>query len=474
MIRRFSINFAIFSIFVDAFSIFAMLWLNVVIRPFIDEFLPVKPVLFGAFNLPVVLYVIFPLAWIAIMSSFSVYDGSKNLRVVDEFASLTLSSILAGVALAGILYLSYRDVSRAMFLIFGLMTYAVLLSWRIVARFFYRLRHQSAEHIQHVLIIGAGPVGMDIAQRLGLHEWQGHGIKLIGFLDDDLQKQSSYRGNVLGPLNTVRQVVIERHVDDVVFALPLRAHTRLSELTKALLDLPVHTWVVPDYFQLALHQAKLADFVGVPMLDLRAPALSEYQRQVKRLFDLIVTSLLLVPALPLMGVLSLLILLLDGRPILFKQKRAGENGRLFTVYKFRTMIPNSEKLLLKVAEKDVQGNIIHKLRDDPRITPLGRFLRRFSLDELPQLFNILSGSMSLVGPRPELPELVEKYQPWQRERFAIPQGLTGWWQIHGRSDKPMHLNTEEDLYYVHNYSFWLDIQILILTFWIVLRGKGAY
>jgi lipopolysaccharide/colanic/teichoic acid biosynthesis glycosyltransferase len=131
-------------------------------------------------------------------------------------------------------------------------------------------------------------------------------------------------------------------------------------------------------------------------------------------------------------------------------------------------------MLFQVAEIDGQGNLLHKQRADPRVTPLGRFLRRFSLDELPQLFNVLRGDMSLVGPRPELPELVEKYQPWQRERFAIPQGLTGWWQVSGRSDKPMHLHTEEDLYYINNYTLWLDIHILIRTFWIVLRGKGAY
>jgi exopolysaccharide biosynthesis polyprenyl glycosylphosphotransferase len=366
------------------------------------------------------------------------------------------------------LYFTYRDVSRAMFVIFGLMTYLVLFSWRSLARSIYRQRNQAAERVRHVLIVGAGPVGMEVLKRLRQHEWQEHGLKWVGFLDDDPQKQSSPHEGVLGPINAARQIVKEKHVDDIVIALPLRAYARVNELAEALRDLPVRTWIVPDYFQIALHQAKIADFAGVPMLDLRAPALNEYQRLVKRLFDVVVTALWLIPALPLMGILALLIWIFDGRPVLFKQKRAGENGRLFTVYKFRTMLSN------QATKTDVQGNIVHKRRGDPRVTPLGRFLRRFSLDELPQIFNILAGSMSLVGPRPELPELVEKYQPWQRERFSIPQGLTGWWQIHGRSDRPMHLHTEDDLYYIQNYSFWLDIQILIRTFWTALRGKGAY
>ncbi len=117
---------------------------------------------------------------------------------------------------------------------------------------------------------------------------------------------------------------------------------------------------------------------------------------------------------------------------------------------------------------------IHKTRADPRVTPMGRFLRRTSLDELPQLFNVLAGSMSLVGPRPELPHLVENYQPWQRKRFTVPPGMTGWWQVTGRSDKPMHLHTEDDLYYISNYSIWLDIVILIRTVWQVLIGRGSY
>ena len=464
MIRRFSVNFAVLSIFIDSIIITSLLWGSRAIRPILNDFLPVKPV--GAdFNLPVVLYAVFPLVWVILMAFFTVYDGSKNLHVVDEFSSLTLSSMLAGVTLAGILYLTYRDVSRALFVLFGLTTYLSLVSWRLIARPIYRRRKQTDEHIQHVLIVGAGPVGLETEKRL--REWQEDGLKFVGFLDDDPRKQSA-SGNVLGPLDAVRLVIKEKNVNNVIIALPLRAHNQANDLVESLQDLPVRIWIVPDYFQWTLHQARIADFAGIPMLDLRAPALDEYQRLIKRLFDVVVTTLLLIPTLPLMGIISLVIAIFSGRPILFKQQRVGENGRLFTVYKFRTMILN------QVAQTDAQGNIIPKQRDDPRITPIGRFLRRLSLDELPQFFNILGGSMSLVGPRPELPELVERYQPWQRRRFAIPQGLTGWWQIHGRSDKPMYLHTEDDLYYVQNYSFWLDVQILIKTFWIVLRGKGAY
>ena len=158
----------------------------------------------------------------------------------------------------------------------------------------------------------------------------------------------------------------------------------------------------------------------------------------------------------------------------FRQKRVGENGRLFEMLKFRTMVRNAEKLQSEVEKRDSDGNLIHKTKDDPRVTRVGRLLRRLSLDELPQLFNVIAGTMSLVGPRPEMPYLVEKYQPWQRKRFAIPPGLTGWWQVSGRSDRPMHLHTEDDLFYIQNYSIWLDIQILVRTAWVVLFGKGAY
>jgi lipopolysaccharide/colanic/teichoic acid biosynthesis glycosyltransferase len=144
------------------------------------------------------------------------------------------------------------------------------------------------------------------------------------------------------------------------------------------------------------------------------------------------------------------------------------------MYKFRTMYAGAEAMQDQVTRVDENGDLIHKHADDPRVTRVGRWLRRTSLDELPQLFNILCGQMSLVGPRPEMPWLVDQYEPWQRKRFEVPQGLTGWWQISGRADKPMHLNTEDDLYYIRNYSVWMDLKILWMTVRVVVARRGAY
>ena len=173
-------------------------------------------------------------------------------------------------------------------------------------------------------------------------------------------------------------------------------------------------------------------------------------------------------------VLTILIKLDSKGPAIFKQQRVGGNCETFFMYKFRSMVEDAEARLSEVVVETEKGQLLHKFRDDPRITRVGRFLRRTSLDELPQLFNVIKGEMSLVGPRPELPFLVERYQPWQRKRFAVPPGLTGWWQIRGRSQRSMYLHVQDDLYYTQNYSLLLDLQIVWKTIAVVLRGKGAY
>jgi exopolysaccharide biosynthesis polyprenyl glycosylphosphotransferase len=469
MLRRFSVNFALLSMLVDALSVVFCLWFSVVIRPAMNAFSFVRSVP-DAVAVPVALYLVFPFIWIVIFSSLSIYDGRKFLRAADELAALFLSTLIASISTAGILYFSYREVSRALFIVFVISTFLLCLLWRALARLYFRSQPQSSAISRRLLVIGAGPLGQAVGKHI--QDSPPENLALIGFVDDGYHNDGEIVP--LGNLEKVRELVGKHQITDVVIALPYSVYHKMGEITACLDDLPVGVWIALGFFDLALYRTNIEDFAGIPMLDLRASAIDDYQRLIKRAFDVFFVLLVLIPALPIMAFSALMIFLEDGRPIVFRQKRVGENGRLFEMLKFRTMVRNAEQLQSQVEKKDAAGNLIHKTKDDPRVTRVGRLLRRFSLDELPQVFNILGGTMSFVGPRPEMPYLVERYQPWQRKRFAVPPGLTGWWQVSGRSDKPMHLHTEDDLYYIQNYSIWLDLQIIVRTLWVVLVGKGSY
>ncbi len=452
--------------FLDGFSVFFALKLAIDLRPVLGRLSRVMPLDASDIFLPPILYLLFPFIWSVIFSSFSIYDGKKYLRVVDEFAVLTLATLIASISSAGILYFSFRNVSRALFVSFVFLAYLLFLGWRVIARLYFRIKKDGPNGRKQILIVGAGPLGQKVAEQIENSEWDN--FALAGFVDN------AHYADVLGGYKKVRELVFEHHITDVVVALPHSAYQQLGEIAQKLDDLPLRIWIALGFFDLALYRTRIEDFAGIPMLDLRASAIDDYQRLIKRGFDLVVGGMLLILSFPVMTIVSLLLIMDDGFPIFFRQKRVGENGELFEMYKFRTMVKNADEFQERAIKRDEAGNEIHKAEDDPRVTRLGRFLRRFSLDELPQFFNVLLGDMSLVGPRPEMPYLVEKYHPWQRKRFAVPPGLTGWWQVSGRSDKPMHLNTEDDLYYIGNYSLWLDIEILMRTVWVVLIGKGAY
>ena len=469
MLRRFSVNFAIISMLLDGIGVALCLWFAVQVRPALNMLDFVKDLPQGI-DVPLVLYILFPTLWIAVFSSLSIYDGRKYLRAADELAALFLSTMFASISAAGILYFSFRDVSRALYLIFVGSTFVACLAWRVVARSYFRLRRDSDSTARRLLIVGTGPLGQRVGEQI--ESTATDQLSLAGFVDDGYVSGGAV--TPLGGIREINQLVREHRVTDVVIALPYSAFHNMSEIVSLLEGSPIGVWIALGFFDLALYRTDIEDFAGIPMLDLRASAINDYQRIVKRAFDVIFASLTLIPALPLMILCALIVLIDDGAPVIFRQRRVGEKGRLFEMLKFRTMVRNAEQLSAEVERRDASGNLIHKTKDDPRVTRAGRLLRRFSLDELPQLFNVLAGTMSLVGPRPEMPQLVEKYQPWQRKRFAIPPGLTGWWQVSGRSDKPMHLHTEDDLYYIQNYSIWLDIQILVRTAWAVVFGRGAF
>ncbi len=284
------------------------------------------------------MYFTFPLVWVMIMMAFSVYDGRKNIRIVDEFANLTLASLLAGVTLAGVLYMTFRETSRVTFLVFFFATYILLVFWRVVVRLLYRRRNEMEGLNTRVLIIGAGPVGRDIEIRIKEHSHLD--VTLCGFLDDDYQKRENH-SEILGNLDEF--VRSSKNVIPPMWSLPSQpAHMRKSTAWS-------RNWT--NYRCISGSSRTISAYPCItpkcmisrhPHARLRAAALTEYQRMVKRSFDLIITTRILVFALPVMGIVALLIRLTDGKPILFTQQRVGENGRLFKIYKFRTMVMNEE------------------------------------------------------------------------------------------------------------------------------------
>lgn len=470
MLRRFSINYVIFSITLDWVLIAICLAVAVLFRPALSQ-LPIAKFIPAPIPIPWFLYIIFPTLWVSNMLLLFVYDGRKNLRAADEFSALFTSTMIAAVSMAGTLYLSYREISRLLFITFVLMAFLAMLFWRLVARALIRNYQRDPAQRRQILIVGTGTLGQQIGERI-LQE-PDRGLNIVGYIDTEdhlAPSQAPYIGGIPEAIDQIERF----SVDDVIIALPRSEHEQINLLVAELHKLPVRVWLIPDYFQLALHKAVIEDFAGIPMLDLRAPTLSESQRLVKRIFDLVVGVAILPFSLILMAFIAITIRIEGPGRIILHQKRAGENGKEFHMLKFRSMVPNADELHHLVSTTDEEGHIIHKIPNDPRVTRVGRFLRRTSLDELPQLWNVLLGQMSLVGPRPELPELVALYEPWQWKRFTVPQGITGWWQVHGRSDKPMHLHTEDDLYYVQNYSLLLDLKILWLTAGTVIRGKGAF
>lgn len=425
--------------------------------------------------LPPLVYLISVACWTGALFVSGAYDIERGFRLINRLSQIVSAGATATIFLAGILYLTYREVSRLQFVYAFVLNLSLLVLFRVLTYLYLRQRSNSnLIRPKNVVIIGAGDLGCEIARMLGSNSVWGY--RLVGFLDDkpEIAGNSAEGFPILGDTKQILTVIEEHNVAEVWSTLPPRAYDRLHAVVSMLESIPIRIKVIPDYFSLALVQARVEMLGGFPIIGLREPLIRGFPRIVKRAFDLLVSMLLLLLTAPLMLAIAVAIRLDSKGPILFRQTRVGENGVLFEMLKFRTMVADAESKRDQILQETAEGEIIHKRQDDPRVTSVGKILRRFSLDELPQLVNVLRSQMSLVGPRPELPWLVERYKPWQRKRFAVPQGITGWWQVNGRSEKPMHLNTDEDLYYIYNYSLWLDVKILLLTPFAVLQQRGAF
>jgi exopolysaccharide biosynthesis polyprenyl glycosylphosphotransferase len=456
-------NYALVSYLVDIIlTQFALVMAGTVLRFYAAE---------GATRTPGIVFTFAALVWTVNFFLLSIYDPNRTHEGMEEDRKVFIAVGLSTLILLGTLYLSDMLLPRSFTVSFFVIDAVLLIGWRVASRVSrYVIPKNRAAAPQKLLIIGANELGKQVVDIILP---SASNMEIFGFLDDE--KRGTYGDlPVVGNLSETRRIVEQNGIEEVVVALPHRSYDKLNQIVMDLQSLPVQVRVVPSYLSLALYRATVADLGGLPLINLRDTALTPQQRMVKRAFDVVVSSVLMLMILPVLGAIALAIRMDSDGPVFFKQTRVGENGKLFKMYKFRSMVVNAEALQAQLNVTDIDGNTIHKHRNDPRVTRMGRILRKTSLDELPQFINVILGDMSLVGPRPELPWLVEEYQPWQRQRFAVPQGITGWWQVNGRSDKPCHLNTDQDLYYIQNYSFLLDLQILFRTVPALLKGKGAF
>jgi exopolysaccharide biosynthesis polyprenyl glycosylphosphotransferase len=328
--------------------------------------------------------------------------------------------------------------------------------------------------LKRVVIVGAGEVGRRVMRTIVARPNLGYAI--VGYVDDNPEKGEGEIGRFrgLGPTSSLVKVIDEESVDEVIITLPWTSHRRILSLLRECERRSVTARIVPDLFQLSLRQVTIGDLGGVPLISVQEIAFTKVAILIKRGMDVVGALLGLTLGAPLFGLVALAIKIDSPGPVIFSQVRTGENGRPFKIYKFRSMYVGAAAEQEHLQEMNEADGPLFKIRSDPRRTKVGTFLRSTSLDELPQLFNVLRGDMSLVGPRPAIPCEVEQYQPWHRQRLSVRPGLTGLWQVSGRSELTFDEGVLLDIYYVEHWSLWLDLTILLRTVPKVFVGDGAY
>jgi exopolysaccharide biosynthesis polyprenyl glycosylphosphotransferase len=403
--------------------------------------------------------------FIAILYAHGMYDLRRRPSIVDDLGGLARSVLVAGLLLAAAAFF-YRgySFSRTFLLAFLAASWIFLLGGRLFARYLHLVARSMGIGVQRVALLGRGPQ-QDRLVRL-LRTRAGLGFALVGEVLREGDAPSSLP--VLGFVQDLPDVVAEHGIEVVMVTLPLHQLEQFWPLLDLLADHQVHVSLVPDLEEIRASKLHLHELGGVPFMELRQVALTGMDRVVKRSFDLGLSGLLLVLLAPLLGLIALGVRLSSPGPVLFRQQRVGRDGGVFDILKFRTMVQDAER---------TTGPVFASAAD-PRRTGLGRLLRAFSLDELPQLYNVLRGDMSLVGPRPERPMFVQEFRssiPRYFERHKVRSGITGWAQVNGlRGDTPLPDRTRFDIYYVENWSLAFDVKILALTLRSVLSRRNAY
>jgi exopolysaccharide biosynthesis polyprenyl glycosylphosphotransferase len=423
-------------------------------------------------------YAIIYVVWLGVF-----YRGAGLYRVVrgrpymEEFYT-----IINGVTNATLVVMALSFVfqplvfSRLMMMYAAVISVALLAGARVVQRMVQARQRARGIGIERVLIVGAREVGQAVLRTMLARKELGYFP--VGFIDDDtgdLGWRSNGQVRDLGGFDRLADAIASEQVDLVVITLKWAHHDFILRLIETSQRAGARVRVVPDLFQLNLRHVQIETLDGIPLLGVeQKTSLQGTSRLVKRAIDLVLIALCSPLIALVFGVVALAIRLEGPGPILYSQKRVGEGGRLFDFYKFRSMIPDADRYRAELVRQHNQDPRHPKIIDDPRVTRVGRWLRKTSLDELPNLINVVRGEMSLVGPRPPTPDEVALYEPWHRQRLQAIPGLTGLWQVSGRSDVPFDEMCLLDIYYIENWSIRLDAQILMMTVPRVLFRQGAY
>jgi len=417
---------------------------------------PVSPLAHHLALLPMLI----PL-WLAVNASRGLYRRPTALGRFREF-QLLLQSAAAVLVASMMLSFVFKELEIARMVVFlaAALTLLLEMAERATVRRWAIRKARASGPLVRTAIVGHGELARTIAGRLrGRPGWQA----VVGYVGPIESERSMEPLSRLGDVPDLPGILGIEGIHETYIALPDLPHRELLDLVARCQGLQVTFKIATGMFEVVALQGSIDEASGIPLVELGPGALSPGESVAKRVLDLFLSLVVGLLSLPLVAVVSLSIRLDSAGPVLFRHTRIGKDGRAFTMFKFRTMHQEADPF--QFAPRD---------QHDPRITRVGRWLRRTSLDELPQILNVLKGTMSFVGPRPDMPFIVARYQGWQAQRLSVRPGMTGLWQIMGRKDLPLEENLEYDFYYIRNQSILLDITILLKTIPIVFLGKGAY
>jgi exopolysaccharide biosynthesis polyprenyl glycosylphosphotransferase len=419
--------------------------------------------------------------WPASFALFGLYQRKIDLSVIDTWprivsaASLATMGRLTVVLFAGGV-LGIDDVDRYKVSIAAWALAIVLIPIaRWAVRYVQRNARAKGYTEKRTLIIGAGHVGTLLADKMLRRP--ALGLKPIGFLDPDpmpLAAREPMGLPVYRDVDQLERILRDQQVTHVLVAFSTEGFMRAFDIIERCANHGVEVSIVPRFFEISASEPRTDEIEGIPIMTLQRTRFSPALAATKRAIDLVLGGVAMLVALPVMAAVAIAIRSEDGLPVLYRQERLGKDGKPFIMFKFRSMVMCAEEQRDELADQNEATGPIFKMNHDPRVTRVGKFIRRFSFDELPQIFNVMRGDMSLVGPRPPLPSEVEEYGAWECRRLGVVPGITGLWQVLGRSELTFEEMVSLDLNYIWNWSPWLDIQIMARTIGAVLHGRGAY